>query len=148
MYDQWNLKTAQNLIYKTQEISLAAQLEALNRDPWMGELILDWAARMNNIGVKTVMFFNFVEQWTDNRWGVPLLRSLNGSTTPTYDAVMGAIKKGRKSSFPLSKPVPTDNFVCTPSCVWGDCVNNSCICYVGYSGPACDINTPLDQQQQ
>lgn len=147
-YDYLKQQSPDRLILRNQEAALDPVLEALNHDPWMGELILDWITRLNNIGVRTVMFYTLVEPWTVMRAGVPLLRYLDGSTTPTYDAVMDKILRNRNSLFSLSNPIPTDDFVCTPSCVWGDCINNSCICYVGYSGPACDISSPIAQQQQ
>jgi hypothetical protein len=67
LYDYIMNQTAQNLIYKNDEIQLALQLEALNSDPWMGDLILDWLTRMRNIGVNTVVFYTLVEPWTDDR---------------------------------------------------------------------------------
>lgn len=148
VYDFLKNQTADNLLAKNHEIELAAQLEGLNRDPWMGDLALDWVARLRNLGVKTVMFYQFVENWTDNRYGVPLLRALNGTTTPVYDAIKASAVSGRTSAFPLSVPPPSDNFVCSPACVWGDCINNTCICYIGYSGAACDVASPISEQQK
>lgn len=147
-YDFFKMQSAQNLIDKNHEIELSAQLEALNRDPWMTELMLDWITRLRNIGVKTIVLYQLVEAWTDARFGVPLLRSLNGTTTPTYDGVKDFIVNSRTSTFPLSVAPPADNFVCSPACVWGDCINNTCVCYVGYSGSDCNTSSPVTQQQQ
>lgn len=147
-YDFLKYQTPANLVLKNKEVALAAQLEALNRDPWMAELTLDWIRRLKNFGVSTVMFYQFVEAWTDSRFGVPLLRALNGTSTPVYDAVKEYIVSNRVSTFPLTVAPPADDFVCTPSCVWGDCISNICVCYVGYSGPACDVSSPDPQQQQ
>lgn len=43
---------------------------------------------------------------------------------------------------------PSDNFVCSPECKWGDCINNTCVCYQGASGQACDVLGPRTSQQK
>lgn len=50
---------------------------------------------------------------------------------------------------PTFGSVPTNPFICSPSCVWGDCINNVCACYAGYSGNACNItvNMPASQDK-
>lgn len=49
---------------------------------------------------------------------------------------------------PTSGVVPPNPFVCTPPCVWGDCVYNACQCYAGYSGSDCSVYTPPNTQNR
>jgi hypothetical protein len=146
VYDYLKNQTAQNLINKNDEIVLATQLEQFNNDPWVGDLYVDWIVRLNNIGLKTVMISRLVEPWTDGRDYVPLLRYLNAST-PAYNAVAAYCVNGTVGTFALSASIPSDNFTCSPTCAWGDCLNNSCVCYQGYSGSACDVLQPSSNQK-
>lgn len=133
VYDYLKNQTAQNLIAKNDEINLSTQLEQLNNDPWIGDLYVDWVVRLKNIGIKTVMVSRLVEPWIDGRDDVPLLRFLN-QTTPGYDAIKAYCVSGQTGNLPVSVPMPTDNFVCSKGCVWGECINNTCVCYQGYDG--------------
>lgn len=50
---------------------------------------------------------------------------------------------------PTFGSVPVNPFICSPSCVWGDCINNVCACYAGYSGNSCNttVNLPASQDK-
>jgi hypothetical protein len=76
------------------------------------------------------MCSRLVEPFTDDRDDVPLLPFLN-TTTTVYNATIQRILQiyNRDSTFPQFGVLPSNNFVCNPLCVWGDCINNICSCY-------------------
>lgn len=126
----------------TLERTLANTLYNMNmNDPWVGEFYLQWLARMKGIGIKSVMFSQLVGGgFTLNTDIVPLLQFLN-ATTIAYNAIYDYVFNGRVTTLPIAGNVPANPFVCNPACVWGDCINNVCVCYAGYSGANCSVYT-------
>lgn len=126
----------------TLELNLASTLNDMNlNDGWVGELYLQWIGRLKSMGMRSLVFTDFVGGgFTLNTDIVPLVPYLN-MTTPTYTAISEYVTRGRRTTLPLAGTVPTNPFVCQPACVWGDCINNACACYAGYSGPDCTIYT-------
>lgn len=70
------------------------------------------------------------------------------TTTPAYTAVKEFVANGRKTALITTGKVPSNPFNCDPKCVWGDCINNQCACYAGYSGPTCETYAaPVGQKK-
>ena len=150
----WNFqysRSTSNLTLQTlaaQETSLYNTLLNMTlNDPWVQELYLHWIGRLTSMGVKTILYSQLVGTFTNNSDIVPLLSDL-GSFTQTYTALKQYALNGRTTTLPLSGTVPPNPFTCTPACVWGDCVNNSCSCYAGYSGDDCSVYTPSNLQNK
>lgn len=100
------------------------------------------------MGVKSIVFCEFVGgAFTLNTDIVPLVPFLN-MTTPAYRAISDYVNTNRVSTLPLSGTVPPNPFTCNPSCVWGDCINNLCSCYAGYSGADCSVYTQPQGQKK
>lgn len=150
----WNWKYSQNTSNQTLK-TLAAQetslyntlLDMTINDPWVQELYLHWIARLSSMGVKSILYSQMVGQLTTNSDIVPLLTNLN-SVTQIYTALKQYSLNGRSTTLPTSGSVPANPFTCTPSCVWGDCINNTCSCYAGYSGADCSVYTPPNSQNK
>jgi hypothetical protein len=150
----WNFRYSQNLSNQTlktlaeQETSLQTTLVNMTlNDPWVQELYLHWIARLKSMGVTTFMFSQLVGAFTNTSNVVPLLANLN-STTQTYRALRDYALSGRTTTLPISGVVPPNPFTCSPACVWGDCVNNICQCYAGYSGSNCSVYTAPNTQNK
>jgi hypothetical protein len=93
------------------------------------------------------MFSTLVGAFTTSRDIVPVLASLS-VVTPTWTALYQSLYNNRITILPTFGTVPSNPFVCSPICQWGDCVNNVCACYVGYSGSDCSIYTAPNVQNQ
>lgn len=138
----WNWQYSRNTSNLTLQ-SLASQETILYNtlanmtlnDPWVPELYLHWMGRLKSMGIRTLMFSQLVGPFTAASNIVPLLSNLS-STTQIYNAIKQSqgITSNRVTTLPLFGTVPSNPFVCNPACVWGDCVNNTCVCYAGYSG--------------
>jgi hypothetical protein len=122
-------------------------------DEWVGELYLQWLGRMKSMGIKSVLFSQLTSLGSpqtninNDIDFVPLIPYLN-MTTPIFRALNESIFSNRVSTLPISGILPQNPSVCQPSCVWGDCILNSCSCYSGYSGNNCSIYTPSNVQNQ
>jgi hypothetical protein len=93
------------------------------------------------MGMSSIVFCDFVGgAWTLNTDIVPLVQYFN-MTTPAYRAITQYVSAGRVTKLPLTGTVPPNPFICTPNCVWGDCIDNVCACYAGYSGDDCSVYT-------
>lgn len=136
----------------TLQNNLALNLFNMNQnDPWVGEFYLQWLGRLKSMGVRSVMFsqltnlgspaFNYDMDF------VPLVPFLN-VTTPAYNALNDSVFKNRTSTLPISGTVPSNPSICSPNCIWGDCILNTCSCYAGYSGADCSVYTPITQQNK
>lgn len=150
----WNFQYSRNptnltlQTLATQETSLYNTLLNMTlNDPWVQELYLHWIGRLTSMGVKTILYSQLVGTFTNNSDIVPLLPNL-GSYTQIYNALKQYSVNGRITTLPLSGSVPPNPFTCTPVCVWGDCVNNACSCYAGYSGSDCSIYTSPNLQNK
>ncbi len=69
---------------------------------------------------------------------VPILSNMI-TKTQIFKVLQDYSSNNRVTILPLSGVVPSNPFICNPSCVWGDCVNDSCVCYAGYSGTDCSV---------
>lgn len=108
---------------------------------------MHWIARLKSMGIKTFMYSQLVGPYTNNSDIIPLLPNLN-STTQLYNALKQYALSNRMTTLPLFTSLPNNQFVCNPSCQWGDCVNNVCVCYVGYSGSDCTAYTSPNVQNK
>jgi hypothetical protein len=78
---------------------------------------------------------------------VPILGNFTVQTQ-IFNVLKDYSKIDRATTLPISGVVPSNTFICNPSCLWGDCVNNTCICYAGYSGSDCSsYNAPNTQNK-
>lgn len=116
-------------------------------DPWVQEIYLHWIARLTSMGVKSILFSQLVGTFTWNTDIVPIQPNLN-SPTQIFNVLSDYALNGRTTTLPISGLVPPNPFTCTPSCEWGDCINNQCSCYAGYSGPSCSVYSQPTQQNK
>lgn len=93
------------------------------------------------------MFSEFIGKYSTDNDRIPILSNLT-STTPIWDVLNDYSSNNRVTTLITSGTVPTNPFVCNPTCVWGDCVKDSCVCYAGYSGNDCSIYTPPNVQNK
>jgi hypothetical protein len=148
----WNWKYSQNTSNLTvqalaaQETSLYATLLNMTlNDAWTQELYLHWIARLTSMGVNSIAFSQLFGIFTTNSDFVPLLADLS-STTQIYTALRQYAVNGRATTLPVAGTVPANPFTCSPTCVWGDCIMNTCSCYAGYSGNDCSSYTAPNTQ--
>jgi len=99
------------------------------------------------MGIQTIMYSQLVGAFTTSRDIVPLLAYLN-QTTPAWTALYQSLFNNRTTILPTVGTVPANPFTCSPTCKWGDCVNNACSCYAGYSGSDCSTYTPPNVQNK
>jgi hypothetical protein len=122
-------------------------LLTVQRNPNLEDIYLDFLRRWESIGgglffgsmiYKPACTLAGVSCYNDQMFEVPLF----DSTTSKYSALV-KYSKGIRSSLPFtSADIPDLQpkvFVCNPSCKWGTCFNNSCVCFAGYSGAECSI---------
>ena len=149
----WRNKTNSSYaVNASLELTLANTLFNMTQnDSWVGEYYLQWYARMKSMGIRSVLFSQLTTSYGPAfsfDWDfVPLVPFLN-TTTPTYLALNQSVFNNRTTTLPISGTVPSDPSVCSPSCLWGDCILNICACYAGYSGADCSVYTPQAQQNK
>jgi hypothetical protein len=132
-----NKGSSQYLANMNIEIAVNARLYNMNlNDNWVAELHLDYMARLRNLGIKTIMISLLVGANTTARDFVPILSNLN-ATSIIYDAINQSVFNNRTSTLQYAGIIPNNPSVCSPSCVWGDCVQTTCVCFEGYNGADC-----------
>jgi len=137
-----------NQVLANQETTLNNLLYSMTlNDSWVGELYLQWQARLTSMGIQTIMYSQLVGAFTTGRDIVPLLPYLN-MTTPAYTALNQSFFNNRTTILATFGTVPPNPFKCSPACQWGDCVRNICACYAGYSGNSCSIYTAPNLQNK
>ena len=119
----------------------------IQNDAWTQELYLHWIARLKSIGIKTLMISELIGSYIMDADRVPILSNFSDAT-PVFSALKDYSNINRATILPISGVVPSNNFVCSPACLWGDCVNNACVCYAGYSGSDCSTYTFPDSQNK
>jgi hypothetical protein len=145
-------KNKSNSSYQEQaarELALANRLNSITlNDEWVGEFNLLWLARLKSMGVKSVVIG---ELWsgaftydTDVIGIVPFLNK----TTPLFRALSDYKFNNRQTTLTTFGTVPSNPSICSPQCVWGDCILNACACFAGYSGEDCSIYTAPAQQNK